>query len=217
MFGYSRSTGNEVESSYLIDSRQGEYPNELCISLDRTMKAFPRYSQINVSRKIMDSFLLTERITGLTGRLLIWLLVCGLIFTGGAFIRYRSHGWKLEALQNRSFEIYRKVFDPTGKIIDPLSQARARIADIAGNDKGLSLESVLSRIGEVWSDLEKGEVLLNTLRYNTDYVDMSGTASEMISVQKLQKSLDTEKIQSRIGDIQQIPGGGIRFNMTLRW
>lgn len=217
MFGYSRSTGKETENSYLIDSRQEEYSNELCLSLDRTLKAFPRYSQINVSRKVMDSFLLTERITGLTGRFLIWFLVCGILFTGGAFIQYRLHDWKLEALQSRSSEIYRTVFDPTGKIIDPLSQARARLADIAGNDKGLSLESVLSRIGEVWSDLEKGEILLNTLRYNSDYVDMSGTASEMISVQKLQKSLDTEKIQSRIGDIQQIPGGGIRFNMTLRW
>ncbi len=218
LYSYSRSSGDEIEKAVIIDSRKAEeYESLVSTSLLETLKAFPRYSQINVSKKVMDSFLMTERMTGLLNRILSVILISGILFASGSFIRYESSERHLETLQTRSIEVFRDVFHAKGTIIDPLSQAKSVIADIAGTEKGLSLEELMARIGVAWSEVEQSGIVLNSLRYSGDYMDMSGTASEMVSVQVLQKSLDTKEIKSRIGDIQQIPGGGIRFNMTIRW
>lgn len=218
LFSFSASVGDEIEKAVIIDSRKTqEYENLVSSSLMETLRQYPRYSQINVSKKVMDSFLMTERVTGIVNRILSVILISGIFFSAGSFIRYFSSEKHLEMLKTRSIEVYRDVFDAQGRIIDPLSQAKAKIAEISGTESGFSLEEVLGRIGKSWSDVQQNGIVLNSLRYSGDYVDMSGTASEMSSVQLLQKSLDTKEIQSRIGDIQQIPGGGIRFNMTIRW
>ena len=218
LYSYSRSSGDEIEEAVVIDSRKTEeYENLVSTSLLETLKAFPRYSQINVSKKVMDSFLMTERMTGLLSRILSVILVSGILFASGSFIRYSSSERHLETLQTRSIEVFRDVFHARDRIIDPLSQAKSIIAEIAGTEKGLSLEELMARIGMAWSEVEQSGIVLNSIRYSGDYMDMSGTASEMVSVQVLQKSLDTKEIKSSIGDMQQIPGGGIRFNMTIRW
>lgn len=217
LLSYSRSLGNEIDRFYIADSGTEGYQAGLAESIANTLKDFPAYSRVNISKKVMDSFLVTERTTVLATKALSVFLVAGLLFAAGSFVKYRTAGWSLNAIRDRSYDVYREVFDPNGKIIDPLSQAKAKISALSGTDRGLSLEEVLSRIGAAWKDVPEGKRILNSIRYNGNYVDISGSASEMSTVQSFQKALDKDGTESRIGDIQQIPGGGIRFNMTLRW
>jgi hypothetical protein len=55
------------------------------------------------------------------------------------------------------------------------------------------------------------------LRYSGDTVDLGGTTMDMTSVQAFQSSLEQNGIEPAIGDIQQVPGGGLRFTMVIGW
>jgi hypothetical protein len=214
---YLHSLDRGVDRFCFPDSRADGYEDKLAASIVKTLKDFPAYSKVNVSKKVMDYFLVAERATSLAVKGLSLLLIAGFLFAAGSFIKYRTAKWNLAAIRERSFDVYRDVFDRNGRIIDPISQAKARISMLSGTGNGLSLEEALARIGVAWEDIADGDVVLNSIRYNGDYMDISGTASEMSTVQNFERALDKDGSESRIGDIQQIPGGGVRFNMTFRW
>ena len=58
--------------------------------------------------------------------------------------------------------------------------------------------------------------LVEQLRYTGEGADITGTAEKMESIQALRTTADSGGFRATLGDIQQIPGGGLRFTLSLR-
>ena len=108
------------------------------------------------------------------------------------------------------------MFDPTGKIVDPVSQARGKLNAARGGEKGLILEEMLARLGASTKAAGETSVLVESLRYNAEGSDLLGSVPDMEKLQAFQKELSAV-FRTQLGDIQQVPGGGLRFSMNLRW
>ncbi|HRV97723.1 MAG TPA: hypothetical protein P5201_03985, partial [Aminobacteriaceae bacterium] len=112
------------------------------------------------------------------------------------------------------------IFGQNERVVDPLSQARAKLAELRGQGRTEnSLSRTLSHLGRTWLDGNKkkaGYPVLEQLRYSADGADITGTAEKMEAIQALRLAADSGGYKASLGDIQQIPGGGLRFTLSLR-
>ncbi len=126
----------------------------------------------------------------------------------------------MDLLVSEGAAIYRETAGGTERIVDPLSQARGRLAALKGDgDDGGTLTGFLAHLGSAWSGEKKGKdglPVLEQMRYAGEGADLTGTAPSMESIQALRISLDSGGFQATLGDIQQVPGGGLRFSLSLR-
>jgi hypothetical protein len=54
------------------------------------------------------------------------------------------------------------------------------------------------------------------MRYTGESAELTGTAQTMEAIQALRSAADSGGFRASLGDIQQIPGGGLRFSLSLR-
>ena len=75
---------------------------------------------------------------------------------------------------------------------------------------------MLARLGASAKAAGESSVLIESLRYNAEGSDLLGSVPDMEKLQAFQKELSAA-FRTQLGDIQQVPGGGLRFSMNLRW
>ena len=118
-----------------------------------------------------------------------------------------------EALRLAQDRVYREAFaaPPAG---DPLSEARRRLRR-PGAASGLPFGDLLSLVGETLK-AQGGGIRLDSLRYGADKTELQGTAAATEGIQAFRKRLDDGPVAASMGDLQQVPGGGYRFVLTLK-
>lgn len=215
---YARSTGLDLEQILVLDELEHENISErLTEMLINSLSKRAFLKDINISRSELDTELYLEKVVRYSGKFLAFAALAGLILMGSSLYRYYKVTSTADWLDSRSEEIYREVFGQTGRVVDPLSQARGRVRDLQTSDSGMTLDSFLGILGRSVSELENSAITLDVLRYSGDTVDLGGTTMDMTSVQAFQSSLEQNGIEPAIGDIQQVPGGGLRFTMVIGW
>lgn len=173
-------------------------------------------AEVNLSLRAVDTVLALERGIRLCTRVAAWVCLAGLCAAGGAYAQQFFSQRALERIGSQGVALYRSVFDATGKIVDPVSQARGKLNAARGGEKGLILEEMLARLGASTKAAGESSVLIESLRYNSEGSDLLGSVPDMEKLQAFQKELSAA-FRTQLGDIQQVPGGGLRFSMNLRW
>lgn len=223
----------EQERDWLLayGSRYGEDPFNVVITnvseeQDRlvqgvkdTLELFPSFISYSLSRKVLDTAIVMEHLVkGLSS--LSWLmLAAGAIFLASGLIKGAALDGELERVKDRSVAIYRETFGP-GNVRDPLSQARGMLAQATRAPDMPKLEDSLRLLAAAWpvAQEDEGRISLDTLRFGGEGIDLIGTANEVALVQNLQKAIRSETEGSvKLGDIQQVPGGGLRYSLEVRW
>ncbi|HPR90448.1 MAG TPA: hypothetical protein PLD93_03325, partial [Synergistaceae bacterium] len=140
-------------------------------------------------------------------------IIAGLRQRGAHFIGRTHQSRKIDFRKGRRI-------GPDERIVDPLSQARGKLAELKGQGKNEnSLSRMLSHLGRTWlnGDQRKEDFpVLEQLRFSSEGADITGTAEKMESIQDLRTVADGSGYRAALGDIQQIPGGGLRFTLSLR-
>jgi len=193
---------------------------ELLKAARETVARFPEYLEIDLSRPALDAARARERTARALWRFSAAAALFGAVFClfqYTLFLRIRS---SMDLLVSEGAAIYRETAGGTERIVDPLSQARGRLAALKGDgDDGGTLTGFLAHLGSAWSGEKKGKdglPVLEQMRYAGEGADLTGTAPSMESIQALRISLDSGGFQATLGDIQQVPGGGLRFSLSLR-
>lgn len=172
---------------------------------------------VNLSRSAINSAMIIEKFAKGIARAAMWLMIVGAIFTGGSWLKYESSMRSVTEFREKSERLYRDVFGSEGRIVDPVSQARARINTLRGsNSGGKTIAAVLSDLSVPMKNASM-DITLDSLRFNTDGADLTGSALDMATIQSFRSSLIDLGGLVQLGDVQQVPGGGFRFNFTLRW
>ena len=200
---------------------RGTTAAELFYAAEKTVAAFPPYLSVNILRGALEASLAREKTARALRNFSAATALLGLCFCGAELMLSARVRSSLDSLASRSRELYMEIAAPGERIADPLSQARGKLAELKGNGgDDLSLSSVLSHLGGAWMS-EEGErrtdfPVLELLRYSGDGVELTGTAPAMEAVQALRAAADKEPFRASLGDVQQIPGGGLRFSLSLR-
>ena len=184
------------------------------------MKQYPKLLELNISKPALAASLARER----TARMLLkacgWAAAAGILFSLIQYTMLSQLRSSVETFTNEGTSLYREIFGQNERVVDPLSQARAKLAELRGQGRTEnSLSRTLSHLGRTWLDGNKkkaGYPVLEQLRYSADGADITGTAEKMEAIQALRLAADSGGYKASLGDIQQIPGGGLRFTLSLR-
>lgn len=215
--GFAVALGREDLSAVWIGSTRAE----LIETAKETVRRFPHFLDVNISRLALEASLARERTARALWRFsgsvaLLGIIFCIVQFTFSLHVRS-----SLDVLASEGRGLYREMTGDEESIVDPLSQARGKLAELAGDGRDeMPLSLLLAHLGVAWTDGEKGRrvdfPVLEQMRYSGDGADLIGTASTMEAIQALRTAADSRGFRAALGDIQQIPGGGLRFSLSLR-
>ncbi len=200
---------------------RGDSVAELHDAARETVDRFPSFLSVNIQRSALDTSLARERTAVALRNFSAAAAVAGLCFCGVQLWLAGQVRSSLSDLTSRSRAIYSEIAAPGERIVDPLSQIRGKLAAAAGNGRDeLTLSSVLSHLARAWMSEEGGRrpeyPVLELLRYSGEGAELTGTASAMEAIRALRAAADEPPFRASLGDVQQIPGGGLRFSLSLR-
>lgn len=180
---------------------------------EKTWKAFPPLAALDLSPGQMESALRLENLALAAKPALAWLLALGVLFSAATGLSYFSSRMKLARYEESSVRLYREVFDPTGPVRDPLSQAKARLAAASGQEETGNLSGTLAMLGRAGSTAGDG-IFLDTLRFSKGQSELIGRGGSVESIRAFQRAMDPK--HASLEDLQQLPGGLFRFRLAVR-
>ena len=202
-------------SSGIKDSAENE---QFVKIIADSVKICPWINNVNLSRSALEGARDLERSVRLLTHVAIWLLILGSVALGTGVLRWRQAESQIQEVRTRSANYYRQVFDPqrTGNISNPVTLARDKIAELSGtNTISHPLEEVLADLGEV-SEHNKG-VTLDTVRWNAEGIDCTGTAPDMSTILNFRKAWEDMNNMAQVDNTQFVSGIGYRFDLRVRW
>jgi hypothetical protein len=210
---YASQRGRSVESVFAAD--RADLSDEDIQSMGaKTLSGCPAYGQLDLSYKGANLLERRERlVSSLTGigRAAVISAVALLLAAGWVYL---SHSRLLEAGQSSMEEIYSAAFNESSS--QPLVSAVSKLRSLRSQDVDGSFNAVMRGIASVWDNLgASDDISIDTLRFGAENLDLSGTARSNESIQHLRSMLETEGFAPRPGKIQQIPGGELRFDLTI--
>ena len=206
----------EKNDIYIFDAEIDS--DKLHLISRQSFTSFPWLREVNLSRSAINSVMILERLVRLSSKAAVWLTVFGIIFAAGVWLNHFMLSNALADTISNSEKLYREVFDKEGRIVDPVSQARGRINTLKGSGtSGKSLSEALSAIGVSWRNKPMG-ITIDTMSYSSEgTADIVGAATDMATIISFRTYLAETGGSVQQGDVSQIPGGGFRFNLKIRW
>lgn len=211
---FQASSGGSDFSVFLLDGRVlPDAAERLEAEARRTWAAFPALASLDLSPRRMESVLRVEHLSANLKPVLSSGLVLGVLFLAASALSALSAHNRLEAYETASIRLYREVFDPTGPLRDPLSQAKARLAAVSGTDETEGLLQAFAMLGRASRKSGEG-IVLDTLRYSERQTEAIGKGPSVEAVRAFQQALEAG--ETSLEDLQQLPGGQFRFKITVR-
>lgn len=217
---YCRSQELERGESFVLDATKPEALREVGAIARESLALYPWIGTVNLSRTALEGAMGLERSVRLLTRVAGWVLLMGALVLTGNVLRWHQVRSGAEAVRARSEALYREAFEPgrTGRIGNPVTLARDRIAELRGSDaEGRSLEDVLAELGGVFAENPSMDVTLDVLRYNAEGLDCTGSAPDMSTVLTFRKAWEGRAALSQLDNTQSVPGLGYRFDLRVRW
>jgi len=86
-----------------------------------------------------------------------------------------------------------------------------------GSFEGRMINQVFGELGQIFEQYPDIGVTLDSIRYNLDGVDYTGSAPTMESIQYFSRAWGEQASSAQITGISSVPGGGYRFDLIVRW
>ena len=210
---------------FIIDC-SGDYddsePDEEFIEMiNESVNICPWIANVNLSRTAIQGERDLERTVKLLTRVACWLLAIGGITLGASLLKWHKLQTQTQELRTRSENFYKQTFEPsrTGRIANPVTLARDKIAEISGTGTdGHPLEEVLADLGEIYNNnKDLNNVTLDIIRYNSEGLDCTGSAPDMSTVLNFRKAWEEYVSVAQVDNTQFVSGIGYRFDLRVRW
>ena len=222
---YCKARELERGGSFVIniagdDNNDKESGLEFCRIINESIKICPWIADVNLSRRAIEGAIDLERNVRLLTRVSCWLLALGVVTLGTSFIKWHQTQTQLAEARTRSESFYRKVFDPshTGRIANPVSLARDKIASLTGTGPaGHQIDEVLADIGEIFTGNQSMDITLDIIRYNSEGLDCNGTAPDMSTILTFRRAWEGKASVAQVDNTQFVSGIGYRFDLRIRW
>lgn len=96
--------------------------------------------------------------------------------------------------------------------------ARDKISSLSdtGSDEH-SLDSVLADLGDIMTADGGHSLTVDTIRFNSDGFDCTGTAPDMTAVLNFRRAWEDKAKLVQVDNTQFVSGIGYRFDIRIRW
>ena len=179
------------------------------------LSACPAYAALDLSNRGTNLLEMREKMSVALTRFGKILTACAAFLLAIAGGIYYQHYSLLSASALNAETLYFTSFGERSR--QPLSSARAKVRSL--NSPGgadTSLLEVVRSFSVAWSHFTtSSDITLELLRYGSENTDVMGTAENNESIQKLRSLLEEEGYTPRVDNIQRIPNGALRFNMSI--
>ena len=218
---YCKSQNLERGGEFVIKFPDAEGNNyDLSEIINQSVKICPWLADVNLSKSVLEGAKGLERNINFLTKVLLWILGIGIIFLSGGIINYIQVQEQAQNLKTRSEKFYRDNFDKEykGRISNPVTFARNKIAELTGTGTaGHGLDEVLEDFGEVFNENNFNNITIDTVRFNPEGFDCTGSAPDMTTILNFRKSWEARANLSQIDNTQSVPGTGYRFDLRVRW
>lgn len=109
-------------------------------------------------------------------------------------------------------EIYKLALGEESRA--PLTSVTRKLSAVSGKGLQMTFDGVLAGIGTTWKTVPD-TMRLDALRYGSERTELEGKAQKTEDIQALRHELEKSGFTVRLGDVSQIPGGGMRFSLNL--
>ena len=213
MRGYAQSSGGAIapESVRIFDAEEIS-PQELQRAGEATFAASPSAASLDFSnsgasaaerREIFFASAFSALRAAAAVGLFFLILSCALlvqnVFMNDSFASAPSRVYSL-ALGEESRA--------------PLTSVTRRLRAVSGGGVQLSFDGVLAGVAAAWKSAPD-TMRLDALRYGMERTELEGRAQRTEDIQTLREALSKNGFSVRLGDVRQIPGGGMRFSLQL--
>ena len=203
------------------DYDDSEPDDEFIEMINESVNICPWIANVNLSRTAIQGERDLERTVKLLTRVACWLLAIGGITLGASLLKWHKLQTQTQELRTRSENFYKQTFEPsrTGRIANPVTLARDKIAEISGTGTdGHPLEEVLADLGEIYNNnKDLNNVTLDIIRYNSEGLDCTGSAPDMSTVLNFRKAWEEYVSVAQVDNTQFVSGIGYRFDLRVRW
>ena len=203
------------------DYDDSEPDGEFIEMINESVNICPWIANVNLSRTAIQGERDLERTVKLLTRVASWLLIIGVITLGASFLKWHKLQTHTQEIRARSENFYKQTFEPerTGRIANPVTLARDKIAEISGTgNEGHPIEEVLADLGEIYANnKDLNNVTLDIIRYNSEGLDCTGSAPDMSTVLNFRKAWEEYVSVSQVDNTQFVSGIGYRFDLRVRW
>ncbi|MBR2207382.1 MAG: hypothetical protein IJ859_01080 [Synergistaceae bacterium] len=220
---YCKSSGLERGGNFILNAG-GDYddePDEEFVEMiSESVKICPWISNVNLSRTAIEDERDLARTVGLLTVAACWLLAIGTITLGASFLYLIQTDKEAQAVRTRSENFYIENFDPehTGRISNPVTLARNKISEVTGSGgDGHPFEEILADMGEIFANNNDLKINLDTIRYNGEGVDCTGSAPDMTTILNFRRAWNDYASTVQVDNTQFVSGIGYRFDLRVRW
>lgn len=181
----------------------------------KTLADCPAYEQLDLSSKGTNLLEQREKTIGFLsrfGKIAIATGMLALIATGTLFLQHKSLA---ERSAGNAESVYSASFgERSGQ---PLASASTKLRSVRQTTEAdVSLHAVMRSITKTWDNLgASDDIAIESLKYGTENTDILGTALDNESIQNLRQRLEDAGYTPKTDNIQKIPSGELRFNMSL--
>jgi hypothetical protein len=219
---YCASRGEDVGEVFVLDAANpdGTALSSLPEIIRESVSLYPWIDDVNLSLGALDSALTLEQTVRKLSAAACWLLVMGLFVLTGNGLRWYEARRGIDEARDKSSEIYRSVFDPSraGRIPDPLGLARSKIAELKGEDiAGRPINQVFDELGGIFERNPSMDVTIDSVRFTLEGVDYTGSTSDAGTPQEFQNAWADIAGNAMLQNVQNAPGVGYRFDLTVKW
>lgn len=180
----------------------------------RTLRTYSAYEHLDLSNRGANLLEQRERTVGFLMKTVRFAIACGLAFAlacGGLF--WQRAGIK-DTAATFSENIYASAFGERSR--QPLISIKEKLATLGSDKQDSSIQGILRTLGPVWDELTKSEnIAIETMKFSQEKTDLLGTAKDNSAIQHLRTLLEERGLSLKTDNIQQIPGGGLRFTLSI--
>lgn len=190
--------------------------------ISESFKTCTWLSNVNLSQIALEGARGLERTVKFLTKVALILAIAGGISLAGSLLNYQHLNHEVQKVRSNSENLYREVFDKDhrGKIANPVSLARDKIASIKGNSNASvhGLDEVLENLGSIFADDESLKTItIDIIRYNSEGLDCTGSAPDMTTILNFRKAWENIASLVQLDNTQSVSGIGYRFDLRIRW
>ncbi|MDR1515729.1 MAG: hypothetical protein LBS45_08540 [Synergistaceae bacterium] len=211
---YAVSRGYDAGNVFMAD-RKSLSSLDIQRMGEATIAGCPAYGQLDLSNRGTNLLERREKlVASLTsaGRAAAVSAAVMLCLALGVYLHHTS---VLEAGRASVGAVYAAAFGEKSSG-SPLSSAMTKLRAVSSPDADLSFGGVMRGMSSVWDKLgASDDISIEILRYGGENTDLTGKTKSNESIQRLRSLLEEEGFTPTRDNIQQIPGGYLRFNLTI--
>jgi hypothetical protein len=211
---FAASLGREAGKVFMAD-RKNLSNMDIQSMGEAALAGCPAYGQLDLSNRGTNLLERREKIVAsltAAGRAAAAAAAVFLCLALGVYMYGAS---VLEAGRASSGAVYAAAFGEKSSG-SPLGSAMTKLRSVTSPDIDVSFGGVIRGVSAVWDKLgASDDISIEILRYGGENTDLTGKTKSNESIQRLRSLLEAEGFTPTRDNIQQIPGGYLRFNLTI--